>query len=101
MPVQADLDAVYAPSPDVVARTIEGELIIVPISAGVGDLEGELYTLNETGHAIWDRLDGRTLRQIVLALAEEFDAPAEVLERDAVGLVGELLRRSIVVRKEA
>jgi hypothetical protein len=101
MPVKPDLDAVYVPSPDVVARTIEGELIIVPITSGVGDLEGELYTLNETGRAVWDRLDGRSLRAVVSALAEEFEAAAEVLEKDAVGLVGELLQRSIVVRKEA
>jgi hypothetical protein len=101
MPVKPDLDAVYVPSPDVVARTIEGELIIAPITSGVGDLEGELYTLNETGRAVWGRLDGRTLRAVVSALAEEFEAAAEVLEKDAVGLVGELLQRSILVRKEA
>ena len=54
------MDAVYAPSEDVVAREIEGELIIVPLVAGIGDMEDELYTLNETGRAIWDRLDGKT-----------------------------------------
>ena len=49
-------DAVYAVSDDVVAREIEGEIIIVPLVAGIGDLEDELFTLNETGKAIWDRL---------------------------------------------
>ena len=47
------LDIIYVPSEDVVAREIEGEMIIVPIASGIGDMEDELYTLNETGKAIW------------------------------------------------
>jgi len=39
-------DSVYAVSDDVVAREIEGEIIIVPLVAGIGDLEDELFTLN-------------------------------------------------------
>ncbi|TFG60115.1 MAG: PqqD family peptide modification chaperone, partial [Deltaproteobacteria bacterium] len=59
------MDAAYIPSEDVVAREIEGELIIVPLAAGIGDLEDELYTLNETGKALWARLDGKsTLTEI-------------------------------------
>jgi hypothetical protein len=92
------LDAVYAPSDDIVAREIEGELVIVPLVAGIGDMEDELYTLNETGKAIWDRLDGaRTLRQIASELAAEYRASAAEIERDVIGLVTELARRKMVV----
>ena len=91
-------DLICMPSEDVVAREIEGELIIVPLAAGIGDLEDELYTLNDTGKAIWGKLDGtRTLRQIVRELAEEYDAPAADIERAVTGLVGELVRRKMVV----
>ena len=92
------LDAICAPSEDVVAREIEGELIIVPLTAGIGDMEDELYTLNETGRAIWNRLDGaRSLRQIASELAAEYSAPAADIERDVAGLVGELARRRMLV----
>jgi len=92
------LDAICAPSEDVVAREIEGELIIVPIASGIGDMEDELYTLNETGKAIWSRLDGkRTLRAIAAELAAEYDAPVAAIERDVTGLVAELARRKMVV----
>jgi len=95
-----DLDSTYGPSEDVVVREIEGEVIIVPLTAGVGDLEDELFTLNETGRAVWRRLDGRrTVRTVVSQLAEEFEAPAGTIEEDVVGLLGELLRRKIVARK--
>ena len=96
----ATLDTIWAPSEDVVSREIEGELIIVPLASGIGDMEDELYTLNETGKAIWGKLDGaRSLRQIASELADEYDAPAADLERDVTGLVGELARRKMVIVK--
>jgi len=65
---------VYGPSDDVVAREIEGEIIIVPLVAGIGDIEDELFTLNETGKAIWDKLDGqRSLADVVAELTPEFE----------------------------
>lgn len=95
-----DMDAAYEPSDDIVVREIKGEIIIVPLAAGVGDLEDELYTLNETGRAIWQKLDGRkTLRAVVCELAEEFDAPAGTVTQDVLGLLEELERRKMIVRK--
>jgi hypothetical protein len=94
--VQAD--GIYAPSDDIVAREVEGELIIIPLAAGIGDLEDELFTFNETGRAIWERLDGRSsLAQIAQELAVVFEAPAAEIEQDVCGLAEELLKRRIVV----
>lgn len=92
------MEAAYIPSEDVVAREIEGELIIVPLAAGIGDLEDELYTLNETGKVLWARLDGKsTLREIARGLAEEYAAPPGEIEEDIRGLVEELVRRRMLV----
>jgi hypothetical protein len=94
-------DAVYAVSEDVVAREIEGEIIIVPLVAGIGDLEDELFTLNETGKAIWDKLDGqRRLNDIIAELAAEYQAPPGEIEADVLGLVAELVRRRMLVAVE-
>jgi len=93
-------EQVYAPSEDVVSREIEGELILVPIAAGVGDMEDSIFTLNETGRAIWQRLDGQhTLGQITAELAAEYDAPPARIESDVMGLVAELLKRRMIVSK--
>jgi len=95
---EINMDAIYMPSEDIVAREIEGELIIVPLVSGIGDMEDELYTLNETGKAIWDRLDGATtLCAVAAALAEEYEAPPEEIKRDVFGLVAELIRRRMLV----
>ena len=100
MATKVDLNTVYAPSEDVVYREIEGESIIVPITAGVGNLEDALFTLNETGKAIWKQLDGkRTLADVVAALRLEFEATEEEIAADIRGFVGELLSRSIVMAK--
>ena len=91
------LSAVFIPSQDVVAREIEGELIIVPIVSGIGDLEDELYTLNEYGRVIWNHLDGKSsLSQIAAFIAEDYEAPLEEIEGDVEGFVQELAKRRIV-----
>jgi Coenzyme PQQ synthesis protein D (PqqD) len=100
MSEEVRLDAAYAPSEDVVARELEGEVVIIPLVSDIGDIEDELYTLNETGQAIWRRLDGRKpLREVAAELAEEFEAPPGDIERDVLGLVRELVTRRMVIAK--
>lgn len=85
-------------SDKVVAREIEGELIIIPLVSGVGDVEDELFTLNDTGKEIWKRLDGKkTLLNIVDELCLEFEAPREEIEKDVIGLTEELIKRQMLV----
>jgi hypothetical protein len=91
-------DIAYLPPEDVVARTIEGEVISVPLASGIGDVDDALYTLNETGKPIWEKPDGtRTFRRIVAELSEAFDGPDGEIERDVVGIVTELLKRRLLV----
>jgi hypothetical protein len=76
METKIELDAAYVPSDDIVAREIEGEIIIVPLVSGIGDMEDKLFTLNETGRAIWYRLDGqKSLKSVVEELSVEFEDP--------------------------
>jgi hypothetical protein len=94
------LNQVYVPSDDIVARDIEGELIIVPLVAGIGDMEDELFALNDTGKEIWRRLDGKTaLAGVATALATEYSAQPDEIESDVIGLVGELVRRKMLIVK--
>lgn len=93
-----NLDAVCLPSEDVVAREIEGELLIVPLVAGIGQANDELFTLNLTGQAIWTKLDGqRTLREVASLLTAEFSAPLPELENSVLGFASELTGRGILL----
>ncbi len=97
MPEEINIDGVYSPSEEVVAREIEGVIILVPLTSGVGDMEDELFTLNDTGKAIWDLLDGkRSLREITGNLAEEYSSEPDVLEEDILGFANELFERKII-----
>ncbi|MCK4764307.1 MAG: PqqD family protein [Candidatus Aminicenantes bacterium] len=92
-----ELDAVYEISQDIVVREIEGELVLVPLAAGIGDMEDDLFSLNETGKAIWNSLDGKkSLTAVAQMLEEKYDSPAGVIEEDVGGLIQELVKRKMV-----
>jgi hypothetical protein len=91
---------IFKPSGDVVSRKIEGETIIIPLVSGIGDLEDDLYTLNETGQAIWEKLDGKKdVGTIVKELSEEYGASSDVIKKDVMGILSELARRRIIQSK--
>lgn len=98
METKISLDAIYQLSEDVVAREVQGEFLIIPITFGIGDLEDEIFTLNETGRAIWDNLDGKkTLKEVAKDLSRDFEASFEEIEKDVLGLAAELLKRRMLV----
>jgi hypothetical protein len=100
METQVTVDTICMPSEDVVAREIEGDMIIVPLVAGIGDADDELYTLNETGKAIWKKLDGqRSLKQVSVELQDQFSSSSEEIKADVLGFAAEMIQRGILVTK--
>jgi hypothetical protein len=95
-----ELGRTYRPSEDVVVREIEGEIVIVPLASGIGDIEDELLSLNETGRAIWERLDGsRSLAEVVAELEAEYEDGGGLVRSDVVGFLQELFDRRMIVEK--
>lgn len=100
METQVTMNTICNASEDIVAREIEGDMIIVPLVAGIGDADDELYTLNETGRAIWKKLDGvKSLEQIATELEKEFSAPADEIQKDVLGFASEMVTRRILAVK--
>lgn len=94
-----DTQAVYAVSPDIISREIEGELIILPFQSGVGNIEDDMYTLNATGKTVWERLNGRdSLEEIIASVSREFDAPGQQIKNDIVSLIQTLLEKQMIIR---
>lgn len=99
MDTKVKLSAIYKPSEELVARQVQGEFIIIPITSGVGSLENDIFTLNETGRAVWDRLDGkRSLEEVVKDLSSDFSDPPGKIKKDVLGLAEELLKRKMLVK---
>jgi hypothetical protein len=96
--VSLTLESVCAPSDEVVTREIEDEFIIVPITSNIGNLGDELYSLNETGRAIWQLFDGkRTIHDVAINIAKTYLAPLDLITRDIMGLAMELEKMKILV----
>jgi hypothetical protein len=94
---QIDPDKIYIPSEDVVARQIEDEFLLVPIASGIGDMEDSLYTLNESGKIIWEKMSReKTLNTLIDELAQEFDAPRDTIGSDVCGILTELIKLNMV-----
>jgi hypothetical protein len=84
------LQEVYQHDPNIVARSIAGETILVPIRKNVGDMEN-IFTLNETAARIWELIDGqRSLREIHQRVVEEFEVDPQQAESDLLELVESL-----------
>ena len=52
--------------------------------------------LNETAHEILSRCDGRTLREIITELAEEYEADSNALAADVRDTLSDLQRRKLI-----
>ena len=79
-------------SPDVVFRDLEGEAVILDLASG------RYFGLNAVGTRIWTLLEaGTPIDRIVEAIAGEYEADAQQIARDVIGLVDELTSRGLIV----
>ena len=84
------LEAYLARSPNVVGRRVGGEFILVPIVDRGVDASA-IYSLNDVGTFIWERLDGQTSGQaLVGALVEAFEVDATRASADYEAFVTQL-----------
>ena len=86
----------YKRNQDVVSRNIQGELVIVPIRSGVGDLNS-LYTLNPVGSVLWDFMnEGHTIGEMVERVCDEFDVTAAQAQSDIETFLDSLMAEELV-----
>jgi len=82
---------------EVVSRRIEGELIIVPIRSGVGDLNS-LYTLNPVGSVLWEFMtEGHTVGEMVQRVCDEFEVTKAQARKDVETFLNSLLEEKLVL----
>lgn len=83
-------------SPNVVARRVAGETVLVPLNASTSDPNrhkaADLYLLNETGETLWEALaspcNAGDLARILMA---SYDVSDEQAQADVSGFVSALL----------
>lgn len=81
---------VLSPTPDVVARRVAGEHLLVPVRSGVARMDF-IFTANEVGSFVFGLLDGRRdTADLARLVSEEFDVDETSARRD-VGVFLDLL----------
>jgi hypothetical protein len=83
--------AIYTKHPDYVQRDVAGECILVPIRRTLTEANS-IYVLNETGAALWYRIDGqRAAQEIVTDFCNEYEVATDQLAKDFTSLLFDLI----------
>lgn len=84
-----------------VTREFEDETVIVPVRAGVANLEA-IFTMNAVGSTIWRGIDGRTtVAEIVQTIVREFNVTEGEAGADVAAFVELLKTKGLVTSAEA
>jgi hypothetical protein len=82
----------FKPRDGIVKQEVSGALLLFNME------DGQYYTLNDVGRRVWELCDGtRSLSDIALDLANEYDSPAAAIREDVVELVGDLRDADLLV----
>ena len=72
-------------------KVLDDETVLLDLDTGV------YFTLNTTGTAVWERLDGHTsLTEIARAISEQFDITIGEAQQDLLELTRALLDEGLV-----
>jgi len=77
-----DLTGLYNKKSLFAIRNVGNEKVLVPIKNNIANMT-EIFTLNEVGSFIWDKIDGKnTEKDITIAITNEFDVDELTAKKD-------------------
>jgi hypothetical protein len=86
---------VFEKAAKIVSRRIAGELLLVPISGDLANMQ-RIFTLTPVAEFIWEKLDGRmNLNEILRDVLDRFEVSEEQAEADIKEFVAELLKEGL------
>jgi Coenzyme PQQ synthesis protein D (PqqD) len=78
-------------SPDVVARRLEDEIVLVNLTTN------RIFSLNRTGGRYWELLDEGLEQEVIVGrLLDEFDVDRPTLEQEIADITVQLRREGLV-----
>ena len=90
------LKSILSHSKSIVTRKTGNEYILVPITNNIADMNS-VYTLNETGAFIWDKIDGkRNVEEIIAALTDEYDIDTQNAGEDVFSFIENMSKYLII-----
>ena len=94
----ANINDVIKVSQNIVVREIQGEMLLVPITGGIGDSDDKMFTVNECAREIISHTDGKkTIGEIIDEICKEYNPnDHELIKKDISGFVDELIKIGIL-----
>jgi hypothetical protein len=85
------LETTVCRNESVLSAEVDESLVLMSVDRGC------YYSLDTVGSDIWQRLDGRvTVSDLCEALAEEYDAPLDVIRHDVLALLERLATDGLI-----
>jgi len=82
---------------NVICRRIDKDLIIIPMVNGIGNIDSNLITLNDTAQRIWELIDGeRTIPKIVLELLNKYDEDYDIIYDSVLSTMKDLVYQGLI-----
>ena len=86
----------FVRSADLVSRDVAGEMVVVPICRGVGDLDS-IFTFNTVGTHVWNLLtEGRTEAELTSSVTRRFQVSEYVAQSDVRNFLTDLVGVGLV-----
>jgi methyltransferase-like protein len=90
------LKSIPSHSPFVVTRKTGNEYVLVPVTNNIADMNS-VYTLNETGAFVWERIDGKnSVEDLIDAVVNEYETDKETATKDVLALLGDMNKYLII-----
>lgn len=95
----------FVRSPDVVARRIAGEVVLVPIATRTENAArrtANFYVLNETAELLWERLESPAdAEELARQLASHYEIDAMQARGDVEQFLSDLARCGAITKAES
>jgi len=92
------LKTILSHSKSIVTTRTGNEYILVPIANNIADMNS-MYTLNETGAFIWERINGEnSVEDIINEMMKEYDVVFEIASNDVFSFIDDM--RSYLIISE-
>jgi hypothetical protein len=90
------LKSILSHSPSIVTRKTGNEYVLVPIANNIADMNS-VYTLNETGAFIWEKINGkRNVDELIRALTAEYEIDKDTASKDVFLFIDNMSKYLII-----
>jgi hypothetical protein len=87
---------VFQKKTSVVTRKIAGEVILVPVSGALADMQN-IFSLDTVGEFIWELIDGvRSEEDLAEYVTDAFDVGFEQAQQDVIEFIDSLNKAGLV-----